>query len=81
MGYEYELPYEDEPRHLTEYNDEVFSSLKEAQDAYDWLQENWHPKEGGYSADDIFDRLNYFDGYYNEDGELEGMEFEFDPSP
>jgi hypothetical protein len=80
------LPYdEDEGREgykqLDEYDTNVFESMEQAQQVYEWFQDNWHPQENGASADDAFSRLTEFDATYNEDGEIETIEYDFDWSP
>ncbi len=81
MSNGYELPYEnEEPRDFNDYNEDVFSSREEAEKAYEWFQENWHPKEGGYGVDDVFDRLTSWNVEYDEDGEIIDVDYDFEGS-
>lgn len=75
-----ELPYEEGPRNIREEFEgaeytQVFNNAEEAQIVYDYLQATWHPNEGGYDADAIFDRITSYRIHYNEYGEVESVEF------
>lgn len=77
-----ELPYEEGPRHIDDFNEDLFEDREQAQAVYDWFQGNWHPNEGGFSPDDVFDRLTNVDNIlYDEDGEIIGFDYAFEGSP
>lgn len=72
------MPYE-EPRDFDNYNEEVFASREQAMEAWDWLLDHWHATgEAGYGPNEIYDRLTSWEPYYDEDGDLENVQYEWE---
>ena len=78
---EYMLPFDqygEQGRTIEDYNEEVFESQEQAQDVYNWLSEHWNPNEGGFAADDVYDRLIAIEVHYDDDGDIDWVDYDFD---